>query len=155
MINLKRLGHVFLVVRDIERSKRFYTGILGCRILEEDPDHGGVFLAIGEHSHTVDLVQSADPDAGGPPQGRPATGLGVQHVAFGVDSHDELKDAYFALKDHEVPILAAIDHGNQESVYFHDPDENVLEIYWERPNAREIFLTGRGDLDDQPVVFER
>src|SRR5579871_1843957 len=125
MINLKRLGHVFLVVRDIERSKQFYTGILGFQLLEEDPAHGGVFLAVGDFSHTFALVQSADPTAGGPPQGRPATGLGVQLVAFAVDSHDGWKDAYFFLKDHKVPVLAAIDHGNQESVYFHVPDENV------------------------------
>ncbi|SRR5258708_4640442 len=155
MINLKRLGHVFVVVRDIARSKQFYTEILGFKVLEEDPEHGGVFMAIGDLSHTFDLVQSAEPNASGPPQGRPAKGLGVQHMAFLVESRDELKDAYFFLKDHDVPILAAIDHGNQESVYFHDPDQNVLEIYWERPNARAMFVAGRGDRDDVPVVFER
>jgi len=32
-----------------------------------------------------------------------------------------------------VPILRAIDHVSQKSIYFHDPDKNLLEIVWERP----------------------
>jgi catechol 2,3-dioxygenase-like lactoylglutathione lyase family enzyme len=51
------------VVRDLERSKAFFTKILGFRVLEQDPDHGGVFLALGEYGNTLDLFQSNDPDA--------------------------------------------------------------------------------------------
>lgn len=157
MIKLKRLGHVLLVVRDIERSKKFYTGLLGFRILEEDPDHGGAFLAIADQSHTIDLLQSTDPNASHQPKGRPPTGptgLGAQHIAFPIGSQDELKNAYFTLLDNGVQILAAMDHVNQQSIYFYDPDENVLEIYYERPDALAIFAAGRGD-GDRPITFQR
>ena len=40
MIKLQRLGHVVLRVADIERSKAFYTGLLGFTVLEQDPGHG-------------------------------------------------------------------------------------------------------------------
>jgi catechol-2,3-dioxygenase len=40
-----------------------------------------------------------------------------------------------------------VDHESQESIYFCDPEANMLEIYWERPNAREIFRNGRKDQD--------
>ena len=40
------------------------------------------------------------------------------------------------------------------SVYFFDPDDNMLEIVWERPNTREIFAQGRADTDTQ-IDFER
>jgi catechol 2,3-dioxygenase len=53
-----------------------------------------------------------------------------------------------------VPILRAIDHVSQKSIYFHDPDKNLLEIVWERPNALELFARGRGD-DDKPFSFAR
>ena len=105
MINLKRLGHVFVVVRDIKRSKHFYTDILGFKVLEEDPEHGGVFMAIGDLSHTFDLVQSAEPNASGPPQGRPAKGLGVQHMAFLVEGRDELHRPYGRIRQGKRAIV--------------------------------------------------
>jgi hypothetical protein len=40
-----------------------------------------------------------------------------------------------------------MDHVSQRSIYFDDPDGNGLEIYYERPNARTLFLQGRGDRD--------
>ena len=51
-------------------------------------------------------------------------------------------------------VTRAIDHVSQKSVYFHDPDGNMLEIYYELPNAREMFQQGRHDRD-APLVFER
>jgi len=47
-----------------------------------------------------------------------------------------------------------VDHVSQKSIYFHDPDGNYLEIYYELPNAPELFREGRGDRD-QPLVFEK
>jgi len=51
-----------------------------------------------------------------------------------------------------VAIQRAIDHVSQKSIYFHDPDRNLLEIVWERPDALEIFARGRGD-EDKPLTF--
>jgi catechol 2,3-dioxygenase-like lactoylglutathione lyase family enzyme len=42
MINLSGIGHVLLRVADEEASKRFYRDVLGFRIAEQDPEHGGV-----------------------------------------------------------------------------------------------------------------
>jgi catechol-2,3-dioxygenase len=58
------------------------------------------------------------------------------------------------LIDNQVCVLGAVDHENQESIYFCDPDGNMLEIYWERPNAREIFQRGRKD-QDRLINFTR
>ena len=155
MIRLQRLGHVVLRVADIERSKRFYTRLLGFKVLEQDPNHGGVFLSLGEDSHSLDLVPSSDPKAGGGPgKWRSRAGLGLGHIAFTVSDRDALQAAYFTLKDNGVEILAALDHVSQQSIYFQDPDGNVLECYWERPDAVEIFRQGRAD-EDQPLEFAR
>lgn len=48
MIRLKKIGHVNLGVADIKRSKTFYCDVLGFRVAEEDPDHGGVFMTLGD-----------------------------------------------------------------------------------------------------------
>ena len=156
MINLQRIGHILLTVRDLERSKAFYTQLLGFKVLEQDPGHGGVFLALGDYGNTLDLFPSTQPDAH--PQPKPAlgmrTGLGVKHIAFAIEREEDLERAYFVLKDAGVTIHDARDHTSQKSIYFYDPDDNLLEIVWERPNVQEIFRQGRGD-EDKPLQFDR
>jgi len=151
MIQLKRLGHVALRVADVEPSKKFYSTVLGFEVVEEDPEHGGVFMALEGLSHTVDLFPAADPHAA--PLATPG-GVGVRHVAFLVDSEQALKDAYVTLQGHGVTITRAVDHVSQKSIYFHDPDGNLLEIYYELPHARELFRQGRGDRD-APLALDR
>ncbi len=156
MIKLQRIGHILFTVRDLERSKAFYTNILGFKLLEQDPEHGGLFLSLGEYGNTLDLFPSTNPDAY--PRQKAGLGmregLGVKHTAFAVATEDDLKHAYFALEDAGVTIHRAVDHESQKSIYFFDPDDNLLEIVWERPNTREIFARGRSDADTR-IEFER
>ena len=157
-MTLKRIGHVLLRVADIERAKAFYCGILGFHLREQDPDHGGVFLGLGHNSHTIDMMQAGDsrPSAhesnrSDDLSARGASGLG--HIAFQVDTEDALRNCYFELKAHGVEVLRLMDHVSQKSIYFRDPDGNVLEIYYELPNALGLFLRGRGD-QDAPFTFD-
>ena len=149
MIQLKRLGHVLLRVADLEQSRAFYGKILGFEVMEEDPEHGGLFMALPGHAHTLDLFPAEE--AATAPRLAPG-GVGVHHIAFQVDSEDALRDAYHTLHEHGVEIARAVDHVSQKSIYFRDPDGNLLEIYYELPGAREMFLQGRGDRDT-PLVF--
>jgi len=151
MIELKRIGHVLLKVADVERSKAFYSKLLGFEVVEEDPGHGGVFMTLGEEGHTLDL-SPIDDLANAQPLS--PNRVGVHHIAFLVDSEEALKKAYFTLQDHGVEVVRTIDHVSQKSIYFHDPDGNRLEIYYELPNAPALFRGGRGDRDE-PLTFER
>jgi catechol-2,3-dioxygenase len=135
MIKLNGIGHVLLRVVDVERSKKFYAERLG----------------LEGQSHVLDLFPLKDP-AAARPEISGAPGLG--HIAFRVASEAALADAYFDLQAHGVAITRAVDHVSQKSIYFHDPDGNMLEIYFERPDARELFRRGRGDRD-VPLTFER
>jgi catechol-2,3-dioxygenase len=118
--------------------------VLGFQVVEEDPEHGGVFMSLGENGHTLDLVPAESPTTA---QKFTPNRVGVHHIAFQVDSHDALKDAYFTLQERGVEVTRAIDHVSQQSIYFRDPDDNGLEIYYELPNAPELFRQGRGDRD--------
>lgn len=151
MIRLSRIGHVALRVADIERSRKFYSTLLGFEVVEEeDPEHGGVFMALEGLSHTIDLFPIPDGQAA---LAATPGAVGVRHVAFLVDSEQALKDAYLTLQANGVAIVRAVDHVSQKSVYFHDPDGNLLEIYYELPHARALFREGRADRD-APLVFE-
>jgi catechol 2,3-dioxygenase len=145
VIRLKGIGHVNLRVADQEASKRFYRDILGFAIAEEDPDHGGVFMTLGENFHTLDIGQHPVPSEAQRPR-RDQIGLG--HIAFQVGSYQALRDAYKHLVESGVTILRATNHVNQRSFYFADPDGNTLEIYYEMPLALELFADGRSDDDE-------
>lgn len=145
MIKLKGIGHVNLRVADQEVSKQFYRDVLGFVIAEEDPDHGGVFMTLGENFHTLDIGQHPAPAAAQHPR-RDQIGLG--HIAFQVGSYAALRDAYAHLVKSGVTILRATNHVNQRSFYFADPDGNTLEIYYEMPHALELFANGRSDDDE-------
>ena len=102
----------------------------------------------------IDLVQVEDPHTASPPPDR--NGVGYAHIAIKVDTHDDLKAAHDHLVSHSVTVDRMIEHANQRSIYFADPDGNRLEIYYEYPTARELFRRGRGDRDfiftfDDPV----
>ena len=144
MISLTGLGHILLRVLDLERSKKFYAEVLGFQILEEDPEHGGTFMALPGQSHAIDLFAVKDPEAAR----RQAPGVrGLGHIAFRVGSEEALREAYATLQQHGVTITRTIDHVSQKSLYFDDPDGNMLEIYYELPDALEIFARGRADRD--------
>ncbi len=146
MIKLAGIGHVLLRVVDEEASKRFYRDVLGFLVAEQDPEHGGVFMTLGDGFHTIDITQHSSPAASSRPE---PGGLGLVHIAFKVGSYAALRDAYTHLLQNGVEILRAVDHVCQRSLYFADPDGNGLEIYYEMPNALALFPNGRGDEDER------
>ncbi len=148
-IRLSRIGHTAVRVRDIEAAKEFCTEVMGFRIVEEDPEHGGVFMSLGHDDtidgHTFDISPVEDPGTALPPPTR--NQVGVAHIAIKVGSHDDLKEAYEHLQVHGVQVNRLVEHANQRSMYFTDPDGNGLEIYYEFPTSKELFRRGRGDRD--------
>ena len=147
-VKIKRIGHVALRVADQERSRSFYRDILGFQVSEEDPDHGGVFMTLGDNFHTLDVFPHPDPASAPRPQ---SNQVGLLHIAFEVGSYQALRDAYSTLLAHDVRLDHATDHVSQRSIYFSDPDGNRLEIYYEMPNALQHFAeVGRGD-EDTPL----
>jgi catechol-2,3-dioxygenase len=152
-MKIKRVGHVALRVADQERSRAFYSDLLGFGVSEEDPEHGGVFMTLGENFHALDVFPHPDP-ANAPKPERDQ--IGLFHIAFEVASYQDLKDAYCTLVEYGVQLSHATDHVSQRSIYFSDPDGNRLEIYYEMPGALERFAeTGRGDEDLPLEVTKR
>ena len=109
-------------------------------------------MSLPGDGHTIDIFSLDEPEAA--PSAIESRGrAGLVHIAFKVGSYEALRDAYHALQSHGVEVQRLMDHVSQRSIYFDDPDGNGLEIYYEYPNAREMFLQGRGD-EDLPFSFD-
>ena len=147
-MRLKRVGHVALMVANEDRSRAFYREVMGFDVSEQDPEHGGTFMTLGDNFHTIDVFPHPEPqNATMPKSGQ----VGLFHIAFEVGSYADLRDAYCSLQNHNVAISHCTDHVSQRSIYFSDPDGNRLEIYYEVPDALERYKdTGRGD-EDAPL----
>jgi catechol 2,3-dioxygenase len=144
-MRLWKLGHVLLRVSDEERARQFYCDVLGFKVAERDPQHGGLFTTLGDGFHTLDFARHPSPEQAQKPR---RDQLGLIHIAFQVEQYSDLRDAYVNLLEHGVKIERAIDHENQRSLYFQDPDGNGLEIYYEFPCALQVFPNGRNDVDE-------
>jgi len=123
-MSAKKLGHVVLRIRDLERSLAFYRDCLGLReVARLGPRM--VFLSCGESHHDLAL-QALGPNA---PDADPAA-VGLYHVAFKVgDSLEELSAMKKRLEAAGVPILGASDHTVSKALYLVDPDGIEVELY--------------------------
>ena len=147
----KYLGHVNLYVRDAERSEKFYADVLGLRTNESRPGKA-VFMSanLGE-SHEIALMQLG-PDA----NGRVENQVGLNHIAWRMDTFEDLKELYQRLKETGVEIERIGDHGISLGIYFRDPDGNGNEVYYEMPRDQwpsEQIFSGHFpmSLEDEPA----
>ncbi len=148
-IQIDRIGHVGILVSDFERSFKFYTEVLGCKVTSrrQRPDGSeGAFLRFDEWHH--DFVIGTAP-AGvdvTKPEGNERL---IQQISFVVKDRDAFLDALAHLHSHGVELVnGPLIHGPEggqtdnvggsgsRSVYFNDPDGNRLEIYTESSKVR-------------------
>src|SRR5712692_370918 len=126
MMHPKKVGHVVLKARDLERAEQFYTEVLGFEVVMRLNRPRGVFFSLGEQHHDIAVLEvpaEADPVKDNQ--------VGLHHIALQVGSFAELKEFYRILKAHNVTITATIDHFITKSIYFLDPDGNGFELYYD------------------------
>lgn len=129
MIEVLSIDHVVLRVRDIERSLRFYSKVLGCHEERRVENLGLIQLRAG--GSLIDLVDLEKPlgKMGGAAPGKDARN--VDHVALRIASfsEDELRAH---LEAHGVePGKVDQRYGAEgvgPSMYIRDPDANVIEL---------------------------
>ena len=122
------IGHVHLKVSSIERALGFYRDVLGFEVqLRWGED--AAFISAGDYHHHIGL--NTWESKGGSPPPRGATGL--YHVAIRYPDRRALANALKRLVDARVPLDGASDHGVSIALYLRDPDDNGIELYYDRP----------------------
>src|SRR5579859_5642207 len=127
-----RIGHVHLKVADLDRALKFYCGVLGFELTQRFGSQAAFISAGGYHHHIgLNTWESA---GGSPP---PSGTTGLYHLAILYPTRAALADALRRLIKAGIPLDGASDHGVSEALYLRDPDENGVELYWDRP--RELW----------------
>jgi catechol 2,3-dioxygenase len=125
-----RIGHIHLKVSNLQRSLEFYCELLGFELITTYGDQAAFISAGGYHHHIgLNTWQSK----GAPPA--PKRSAGLFHTAILYPTRKDLAEILQRLIDEENPISGASDHGVSEAIYLDDPDQNGVELYWDRPKG--------------------
>jgi catechol 2,3-dioxygenase len=146
-----RIGHVHLKVADLDRALAFYCGILGFDLMQRYGSEAA-FIAAGGYHHHIGL-NTWESRGGRPP---PPGSTGLFHTAILYPSRAELADALRRVLAAGITLDGASDHGVSQALYLRDPDENGVELYWDRtqadwprnPDGTLAMFTRRLDLED-------
>ena len=123
-----RVGHVHLKVSDLDRAIGFYSGVLGFDVMQRYGSQAA-FLSAGGYHHHIGL-NTWESKGGQPP---PPGTTGLFHSAFLYPTRTALAGALRRVLDAGIALDGASDHGVSEALYLRDPDENGVELYWDRP----------------------
>ena len=126
-----KIGHVHLKVADLERALGFYCDVLGFELMQRYGAQAA-FIAAGGYHHHIGL--NTWESAGGSPPPPGTTGL--FHLAVLYPTRAALADALCRLDAANISLDGASDHGVSEALYLRDPDENGVELYWDRPEEK-------------------
>jgi catechol 2,3-dioxygenase len=123
-----RIGHVHLKVADVDRALAFYCGVLGLQLTQRLGSQAA-FISAGGYHHHIGL-NTWESRGGSPP---PAGATGLYHLAILYPTRAALADALRRVIAAKIPLEGASDHGVSEALYLRDPDDNGVELYWDRP----------------------
>jgi glyoxylase I family protein len=127
MLNIKSLHHIAIICSDYERSKKFYTEILGFTIIQEvyraerqsyklDLELNGLYL--------IELFSFPDP----PSRTSRPEACGLRHLAFAVENLEESVANLAKLGVVSEPIRVD-EHTGRRFTFFADPDDLPIELY--------------------------
>jgi catechol 2,3-dioxygenase len=125
-----RIGHIHLKVADLNRSLAFYCGLLGFELTVYYGNEAA-FVSAGGYHHHIGL--NTWHSKGSPPASR--QGVGLYHTAILYPTRHDLAIIYKRLLDAGYLNIAGSDHGVSEALYLSDPDNNGIELYWDKPQA--------------------
>ena len=126
------LHHVTMKTTRLQPMIDWYKTVVGIRVNFQDAV--GAWMSNDRANHRVALL--AIPGLIDDPEKHRRTGM--HHLAFEYDSFDHLMANYARLRERGITPAFSLDHGVTTSIYYYDPDKNVVELQvdnfadWER-----------------------
>jgi catechol-2,3-dioxygenase len=145
--SIARLGHVGIHCKDLLKQKAFYQDVLGLQVTNEDLGRGMIFLSARPEEEDHELLLCGGREVGDV--------LLLQQMSWRCNELTDVIDFHERLQQHGVKFDMIVSHGNAVGMYFRDPEENRLEIYWATGlKARQPYLE-RVDLSEPPDEIMR
>ena len=127
MLKLNRIHHIAIICSDYEKSKHFYTEVLGLKVLREVYREARqsykLDLEVGDH-YQIELFSFPEPAA------RPSRpeAAGLRHLAFEVDDAAQAKQE---IEKHGVVVedIRVDEFTGKRFTFFADPDGLPVELY--------------------------
>lgn len=125
-----QIGHVHLKVSDLKRSLDFYCTLLGFDLVSKY-GNDAAFISAGGYHHHIGLNTWYSKNT------KPASiyAPGLFHTAILYPTRKDLALIYQRILENNYPMTGVADHGVSEALYISDPDENGIELYWDRPKS--------------------
>lgn len=123
-----RIGHVHLKVSDLSKALSFYHDLLGFQIMQRYGS-SAVFVSAGGYHHHIGLNTWHSKNAAP----APVNACGLYHTAILYPTRKDLAAVLQRLINAKYPLSGFADHGVSEAIYLNDPDNNGVELYWDKP----------------------
>ena len=120
------IDHIALNVRNLERAEKFYTEVLGFKVISRI-DTGLPHIMVDTGNSAVALFEAPDLETG--PSIDLMSETGYMHFAFRSTKKDQ-DSTIEELKKLGIEIEGPVERGDGISIYFNDPDDNHLEIHF-------------------------
>jgi catechol-2,3-dioxygenase len=135
---IPRLAHIVLMTRQMAAVRDWYAAVLGAHVVYENP--GLCFMTFDDEHHRLALVAPPAPLV----ERTPLT-IGMHHSAYTFASLRDLLEHYAALKARGIEPLTPIQHGVTTSLYYRDPDGNLVELQIDNcatPDEATAYMNG-------------
>ena len=129
-----RIGHVHLKVSNLQRSLAFYCDLLGFEITTMYGKEAA-FISAGGYHHHIGLNTWYSKNF---PLSH-EKGVGLFHTAILYPTRKDLATIYERILKAEYPFSGAADHGVSHALYLNDPDNNGVELYWDKPKEEWLY----------------
>jgi len=127
MVYLKSVHHMAIICSDYERSKKFYTEVLGLEILQEiyrsERDSYKLDLALNGQ-YIIELFSFPKP----PKRVSRPEAVGLRHLAFGVENLEKSIDSLLE-KGVKTEAIRVDESSGRRFTFFADPDDLPIELY--------------------------
>jgi catechol 2,3-dioxygenase len=153
-----RIGHVHLKVSNLQKSLEFYCDLLGFEITTMYGTEAA-FISAGGYHHHIGLNTWYSKNF---PLAH-EKGVGLFHTAILYPTRKDLAVIYDRILKANYPFSGAAEHGVSQALYLNDPDNNGVELYWDRPKEQWLYnedgtivmFTSALDLEDLLKELEK
>lgn len=129
-----RIGHVHLKVSNLQNSLAFYCDLLGFEITTMYGTEAA-FISAGGYHHHIGLNTWYSKNF---PLAH-EKGVGLFHIAILYPTRKDLATIYERILKANYSFSGAAEHGVSQALYLNDPDNNGVELYWDRPKEEWLY----------------